>query len=316
MDGMSQRHVACVQADVVVMVTREVESGSLKCHRYWPDPTSKVPSKTMVFDRIQVDYLETRVDLYFTIRKFRLTKDGKSRTITHFSYDAWPDHGVPLTSREFLEFRDSIYSAYQNRDAPIVIHCSAGVGRTGTFCAIDRFFTLPRDLMLCSIGHFSAILAIEDGQPFNIKGIVEDLRQARNFMVQTFVQYAFVYRTVLDRLRTMLAEVGVEIQRRQAIEKAEAAEAAARAEQEAKERAKAQAAAEAELEAKARQLALEARSKAEQDAKVKAELEQAKARQEAEEKARQAQLKAQEEAKKAQEVTREVWCRAFVLARA
>ena len=83
-----------LQADVIVMVTREVESGSLKCHRYWPDPTSKasrfphsrgscaqVPAKSMVFDRIQVDYLETRVTMFYTVRKFRLTRDGASRCV-------------------------------------------------------------------------------------------------------------------------------------------------------------------------------------------------------------------------------------------
>ena len=127
------------------MVTREVESGSLKCHRYWPDPTSKPPTKSMTFDRIKVDYIESHVEMFYTVRKFRLTKGTETRSITHYAYDAWPDHGVPLTSREFIEFREAIYSSVSDQDLPIVIHCSAGVGRTGTFISIDRsaFFLFP-----------------------------------------------------------------------------------------------------------------------------------------------------------------------------
>ena len=77
---------------------------------------------------------------------------------------------------------------------------------------------------------------IDDNKPINVREVVEELRMARNFMVQTFVQYAFVYRTVLDRLRTILGEVGAEIQKRQA---AQHAEAARRAEEAAKKAAEA-----------------------------------------------------------------------------
>ena len=121
------------------MVTREVEDGSLKCHRYWPDPTSKPSSKTMNFEKIKVEFLETSVNQFYIMRKFQISK-GKEppRIIRHFQYEAWPDHGVPLTSREFIEFRQAICSAATNDEAPLVIHCSAGVGRTGTYIAIDR----------------------------------------------------------------------------------------------------------------------------------------------------------------------------------
>jgi protein tyrosine phosphatase len=122
------------------MVTREVEGGSLKCHRYWPDPTSKPSVKEMKFEKIKVEFLDSRAMQYFIYRRFRLTKGkDESRIIHHFQYEAWPDHGVPFTSREFLDFRSVINSVQSSPGAPIVIHCSAGVGRTGTYIAIDRF---------------------------------------------------------------------------------------------------------------------------------------------------------------------------------
>ncbi len=147
------------------MVTREVEGGSLKCHRYWPDPTSKPSTKTLTFDKLKVEHISASTNQFYIYRRFQLTKvrsiyiavfcfpappgpalswgiwfQGKEepRIIHHFQYNAWPDHGVPLTSREFLDFRDVIGSVKTSPDAPLVIHCSAGVGRTGTYITIDR----------------------------------------------------------------------------------------------------------------------------------------------------------------------------------
>jgi protein tyrosine phosphatase len=138
-----------MQAEIVVMVTREVEGGQLKCHRYWPDPTSKPSERTKKLERIVVTFLSESTEHSYTVRKFSLTKGKETREVVQLCYQAWPDHGVPLTSKEFLEFRDAVYSYIKDHNLPLVIHCSAGVGRTGTFMAIDRFepHTLTVDLM-------------------------------------------------------------------------------------------------------------------------------------------------------------------------
>lgn len=98
--------------------------------------------------------------------------EGETRKLKQFAYTSWPDHGVPLTTQELLGFRNAINSAVTNPDVPQLIHCSAGVGRTGTYIAIDRIMKQCLDM----------------GGEINIDEIVKDMRMSRNFMVQTEVR--------------------------------------------------------------------------------------------------------------------------------
>lgn len=130
--------------ETIVMTTREVEGGKLKCHRYWPDPTSKPMKKQLKFNDCKVTFQSSEYHEGHTIRQFLLEgkRNGKKakREVTQICYESWPDHGVPLSSDEFLSFREKVVQLQEQQSdpkLPLLVHCSAGVGRTGTYIAID-----------------------------------------------------------------------------------------------------------------------------------------------------------------------------------
>jgi protein tyrosine phosphatase len=79
-----------VQAAAIIKVTREVEGGTLKCHRYWPDPTSEPPQKVVLLGEVSVEYLDSVETEISVTRRFQLAKGGKTLMVTQFSYEAWP----------------------------------------------------------------------------------------------------------------------------------------------------------------------------------------------------------------------------------
>eukprot|EP00045_Choanoeca_perplexa_P009802 m.95838 g.95838 ORF g.95838 m.95838 type:complete len:641 (+) comp15032_c0_seq1:203-2125(+) len=164
----------------IVMVTNEVEAGKLKCHRYWPEAGQKVKVADYLIEGLK----ETATPTYIA-REFQLTDmaSGQSTEVVQLQFILWPDHGVPNTSLEILSFRDEVYRRH-NPKTPLLIHCSAGVGRTGTYIAIDTLVQQGEDS--------KANLSVKD--------VVTRMRMARNFMVQTLVQYGFVYLSVLDAI--------------------------------------------------------------------------------------------------------------------
>lgn len=179
-----------VQAEVIVMVTHEIEKNRLKCHRYWPDPTSTPPVKKLQYGSIFVTHISSVPHKNFTVRTFDVEQAGEIRRVKQFAYTAWPDHGVPLTTNEILGFRNAINVAREKpKEIPLVVHCSAGVGRTGTYIAIDRIMDQALDM----------------GGEINIDGMVTEMRNARNFMVQTVIQYIFIHRAINDGLTQLLS---------------------------------------------------------------------------------------------------------------
>ena len=111
-------------------------------------------------------------------RAFRVTYGGQTRAITHLQYTAWPDHGVPNTTEELLKFRRTVKDAFSTCPGPITIHCSAGVGRTGTFIAVDKY--------LDSCAELDDTVTVVD--------VVKDMRNSRNYMVQSVSQFEYVAR--------------------------------------------------------------------------------------------------------------------------
>ncbi|KAH3848630.1 hypothetical protein DPMN_091010, partial [Dreissena polymorpha] len=161
----------------IIMLTNPTETGKKKCEAYWPN------DDTEVFHGITVQHMSTFNLPDFTTRTFKLSKDGEIRLVKHFHYTAWPDHGVPAFSSSLLLLRQKIRSHDSLAAGPQVIHCSAGVGRTGSYIAID--VELER--------------AKTEGK-VDVHNFVQLMRTQRINMVQTLDQYIFVYDCLLEAL--------------------------------------------------------------------------------------------------------------------
>jgi len=180
---------------VVVMLTKEVENGRLKCDRYWPE--MDCPLTVSNYKITMSDMEETSKDELIE-RKLTLTnmKTGESRPVTHLQYIAWPDHGLPTSTTAFLALMDEAFK-FNNTEGPIVVHCSAGIGRSGTFCIVHATIEkLKLDLK-----------QFPDKEPkFNIIQSVLAARSQRPGMVQTKEQYMFVYLAILEKAKELLQE--------------------------------------------------------------------------------------------------------------
>lgn len=125
----------------------------------------------------------------YIMRVFKLVVGKASTTVYHFQYTVWPDHGVPNTTSEILGFRKAVRKAIPAYGPPLLVHCSAGVGRTGSFCVIDT---------MLSRGDVN-------DRDFSVEKLVKEFRSDRNYMVQTLIQYQFCFRAVLDGLHKSIA---------------------------------------------------------------------------------------------------------------
>uniref|UniRef100_A0A8C6WYA7 protein-tyrosine-phosphatase n=1 Tax=Neogobius melanostomus TaxID=47308 RepID=A0A8C6WYA7_9GOBI len=173
---------------VIVMTTREVEKGRNKCVPYWPDlETSKEMGPyvvTHISEKEATDYKLRVLEIAL------MDKPQKARTIWHFQYMSWPDHGVPQEPGGVLSFLDQVNSKqYEYPNAgPMIIHCSAGIGRTGTIVVIDMIIeTITRRGLDCDI---------------DIAKIIQMVREQRSGMVQTEAQYKFIYLAVSEYIQT------------------------------------------------------------------------------------------------------------------
>ncbi|XP_016531569.1 receptor-type tyrosine-protein phosphatase eta-like [Poecilia formosa] len=165
----------------LVMLTRCNEQGRVKCEQYW-GPGTKYYEDIIVTTTSEIQLED------WTIRDFDIknVKTTEVRSVRHFHFTAWPDHGVPETTELLISFRHLVreHMNQYSRNSPTVVHCSAGVGRTGTFIAIDRL-----------------IFQIERENIVDVYGIVHDLRMHRPLMVQTEDQYVFLNQCALDIIR-------------------------------------------------------------------------------------------------------------------
>ncbi|XP_065259425.1 receptor-type tyrosine-protein phosphatase eta-like [Emys orbicularis] len=167
----------------IVMLTKCVEQGRTKCEEYWPDKGSNY------YDDITVTLVSEYVLPEWTIRDFTVEdRDAtESHSVRQFHFTSWPDHGVPETTDLLINFRHLVQENIRQNppDSPTLVHCSAGVGRTGTFIAIDRL-----------------IQQIEMDNISDVYGVVYELRMHRPLMVQTEDQYIFLNQCVLDIIKS------------------------------------------------------------------------------------------------------------------
>lgn len=133
----------------VVMLNRIVEKDSVKCAQYWPTKDDR----EMLFKEtgFSVKFLSEDVKSYYTVHLLQLgnTRTGETRTISHFHYTTWPDFGVPESPASFLNFLFKVRESgsLNPEHGPAVIHCSAGIGRSGTFSLVDSCLVLVSSLV-------------------------------------------------------------------------------------------------------------------------------------------------------------------------
>ncbi|XP_056265333.1 protein tyrosine phosphatase receptor type Db isoform X27 [Pseudoliparis swirei] len=170
----------------IIMMTKLEEKSRVKCDQYWPT------RGTETYGLIQVTLLDTVELATYSVRTFALYKSGSNekREVRHFQFTAWPDHGVPEHPTPFLAFLRRVKACNPPDAGPMVIHCSAGVGRTGCFIVIDA--------MTERLKHEKAL---------DIYGHVTLMRSQRNYMVQTEDQYIFIHDALLEAVTCGNTEV-------------------------------------------------------------------------------------------------------------
>ena len=171
--------------NVIVMLCNEIENGSEKCTNYWDEKNKMIKYK--IFKVKETDNKNKQ----FIIREIKLVNllSKKELIVKQIHFITWPDHGVPdiKDGKIFLTFDEMIKLAnkYKN-DNPIVVHCSAGVGRTGTFIS-----------MYCLYQEISRQFQDNEKEiKFSIFNLVRKLKEQRLYMVQTEIQYFFIYHYV------------------------------------------------------------------------------------------------------------------------
>ncbi|XP_038265796.1 receptor-type tyrosine-protein phosphatase epsilon isoform X1 [Dermochelys coriacea] len=165
---------------IIVMLTNLKERKEDKCYQYWPD------QGCWSYGNIRVSVEDSIVLVDYTIRKFCIQSqlhDGSKvpRFVTQLHFTSWPDFGVPFTPIGMLKFLKKVKALNPSHAGPIVVHCSAGVGRTGTFIVIDAIL----DMMHAE-------------QRVDVFEFVARIRNQRPQMVQTDMQYSFIYQALLE----------------------------------------------------------------------------------------------------------------------
>ncbi|KAJ7370196.1 Tyrosine-protein phosphatase non-receptor type 3 [Desmophyllum pertusum] len=166
------------EASLVIMLTTTVERGRVKCHQYWPEG-----EETLTFGDLEIICTKIRdFSPSYIYREMYVTdsKSLRSRVVVQLQYIAWPDHDVPDDSTDFLEFIHIVRHYREGTNTPSVLHCSAGVGRTGVLIFMETAFNM-----------------IEGAEPIFPLEIVRKMRDQRCSLIQTPGQFIFVLEALL-----------------------------------------------------------------------------------------------------------------------
>jgi len=183
---------------VVLMLTKEVENAKLKCDQYWPEVD--IP---LNLENFKLSLQDIKEKNGVTTRKVLLEKlsSSESRVIVQFHYTGWPDHGIPPSTQDFLDLSIAADEANETK-GPIVVHCSAGIGRTGTFCTIHATLKRIEKELKENPKKIPTI---------NVTKTVLQIREQRPSMVQTVDQYKFCYLAINDGIQKLLKEFSINL---------------------------------------------------------------------------------------------------------
>uniref|UniRef100_A0AAR2JN56 Tyrosine-protein phosphatase non-receptor type 9 n=1 Tax=Pygocentrus nattereri TaxID=42514 RepID=A0AAR2JN56_PYGNA len=182
---------------IIVMTTRVVERGRVKCGQYWPLEAGR--TEEYGFFLVRNVHIEMFQDFKLSHLELYNSQTGECREVSHYLYVSWPDFGVPKSASAMLDFRAQVKQRQELAlrtlypdwtgppgGPPIVVHCSAGIGRTGTFCTLD----------IC-------LSRLEDIGTVDVKQTVRRMRTQRAFSIQTWDQYYFCYKAVIEYAQQM-----------------------------------------------------------------------------------------------------------------
>ncbi|XP_072045801.1 tyrosine-protein phosphatase 10D-like, partial [Amphiura filiformis] len=172
----------------IVMLANSVENGRIKCETYWPENENEIKEYGAI--TVTCNNIAEMGD--YVVRHFSVEKDGDTRNVSQFQFKGWADQGIPKDTTPLTQLIQTVRAQHQRSAGPIFVHCSAGVGRTGVFVALD--------ILLQQLSSGTEYI--------DIYAVVARIRTQRCFMVQTEEQYQFVHRCVQRALQSGIGGAG------------------------------------------------------------------------------------------------------------
>ncbi|KFM73383.1 Tyrosine-protein phosphatase non-receptor type 1, partial [Stegodyphus mimosarum] len=184
------------KSKAILMLNRVIEKNAVKCHQYWPvgSKNGGDDELSLMDVKLKITFLSAKDESYYILREFLITdlETHDSRRVLQFHYTTWPDFGVPESPAAFLNFLFSVREsgALNSNVGPPVVHCSAGIGRSGTFCLVDSCLVL--------------IEKSNDPDSINIRQRLLEMRHYRMGLIQTPDQLRFSYLAIIEGAKRIL----------------------------------------------------------------------------------------------------------------
>ncbi|XP_055929076.1 tyrosine-protein phosphatase non-receptor type 2-like isoform X1 [Argiope bruennichi] len=185
------------KSKAILMLNRIIEKNTVKCHQYWPVGSENGGSDDLILRdvNLKITFLSQKNESNYVVRNFLITdlESENSREILQFHYTTWPDFGVPESPEAFLNFLFSVRASgvLNSNYGPPVVHCSAGIGRSGTFCLVDSCLVL--------------IEKNNDPNSINIRQQLLEMRHYRMGLIQTPDQLRFSYVAIIEGAKRVLS---------------------------------------------------------------------------------------------------------------